>query len=131
MSAQHNNAFVEHFKLVFFVGNQESPIRAEVTPKAMIQRFNAEMTPRSFLDVYRRQQDFLHSAALAKATSSEATVVLDTEDLDALALKEQQPEAPSAPITLRPASGTGKSYRRAFAQAPAAQDVRFATQIGA
>jgi len=131
MSAQHT-AFVEHFKLVFFVGTQDNPIRAEVTPKAMIQRFDADMTPRSFLDVYQRQQDFLHSAALAKATSSEATIVLDTEDLNALALKEQQPGAMSAPITLRPISGASQPYRRErFASSSAVQDARFATQIGA
>lgn len=131
MSAQQT-AFVEHFKLVFFVGSQENPIRAEVTPKAMVQRFAADMTPQSFLDVYRRQQDFLHDAALAKATSTEATIVLDTEDLDALALHEQQPDAASAPITLRPIAGAGKSYRRdRFASASPVQDARFAAQIGA
>lgn len=130
MSAQHT-AFVEHFKLVFFVGAQENPIRAEVTPKAMIQRFDADMTPQSFLDIYQRQQGFLHSAALAKATSAEAVVVLDTEDLDAMAL-QQQPEGMSAPITLRPITAAGKTYRSGrFAPTSAAQDARFATQIGA
>lgn len=131
MSAQHS-AFVEHFKLVFFVGAQDNPIRAEVTPKAMVQRFDAEMTPQSFLNVYQRQQDLLHSAALAKATSAEATVVLDTEDLDVLNLQQQQPEAMSAPISLRPISGAGKCYRPGrFAPTSAARDARFATQVGA
>lgn len=132
MHAQQHNAFVEHFKLVFFVDAQKQPIRAEVTPRAMVQCFDAEMTPRSFLEIYERQQKLLHTAALAKAGTPEATIVLDTEDLDVLPLKEQQPQALSAPISLRAVVGVGNSYRRdRFAPAAAAQDARFATQIGA
>lgn len=131
MSAQQHNAFVEHFKLVFFVDAQEHPIRAEVTPKAMIQCFDADMTPRSFLEIYERQQNLLHRAALAKAGATDATIVLDTEDLDALTV-QQQPEGLATPISLRAVTGGGKPYRRdRHAPAASAQDMRFATQIGA
>src|SRR5690606_40927436 len=111
MTTEHR-AFVEHFKLIFFVNAYDAIVRVEITPKAMIQCFDAEMTPQSFLQIYRDRQAMLQGAALLKASPDDACILLDTDDIDTFNLQQQSTNTLNTPITLRPGMRATTPSRR-------------------
>lgn len=124
--------FVEHFKLVFFLETPGNPVRVEVTPRAMVQCFDAHMTPKSLLDAYYRHQAFLHDAASSRAAGADAPVVLDTEDLDAHTLSQQDRESLNASISLKSASRSAVFGRRdSYMTSVSHQDARLAARAAA